>query len=244
MHSFYIEATGQIGESCRLPKDEAKHAARVLRLRAGDIICAMDGHGARFEAEIESVDVDEVSVRLLAEMDSHEAPVRVTLYQGVPKADKLELITQKITELGAFALVPVKMERCVVKLDEKDGIKRCERLSKIAYEATKQCRRATMLSIVPPQTWKQSLALMQRHDLVIVPWEEVQGCRMKDMLSAHPEAVDIGIVIGPEGGMSAKEIEAMRAISAQPITLGPRILRAETAAVVSVAMTMTLWGDL
>ncbi len=136
------------------------------------------------------------------------------------------------------------MERSVVKSDAKDGIKRRERLEKIAREATKQCRRAIAPEVTEPLTWKQSFARMRTHDLLLVPWEDARGLRMKDIAHEKAEIHDIGIVIGPEGGMTAQEVDAMVQIGAQAITLGPRILRAETAAVTAVAMAMTLWGDL
>jgi len=244
MHSFYIDKKGVVGEKATLPKEEAKHALKVLRLGVGDEVGAMDGCGGRFTAVIEAVSGDSVTLNLTGELPDNEAPVAITLYQGLPKADKLDFIVQKITELGAVRLVPVKMERCVVKLDAKDAQKRRERLEKIAHEATKQCKRAAMPEILEAMTWKQALQDMKNCDLVIVPWEEARGTRVKDVYAQHPDAKRIGIVIGPEGGMSEGEIEAMREAGVLPVTLGPRILRAETAAVTSVAMAMTLWGDL
>lgn len=242
MHCFYIEPP--VDGMAALPRDEAKHAARVLRLKPGDRVCAMDGAGRRWDAELVTVDGDGASVRLLEPLPDNEPPVRVTVYQGLPKAEKLDFIAQKLTELGAAALVPVKMERCVVKLDEKDGRKRRERLSRIAQEAAKQCRRACAAEIAEPVSWRQAMDRMARHDLVLVPWEEASGRRMRDAAVEYPEVEDIGIVIGSEGGMSEAEVAALRDIGALTVTLGPRILRTETAAVVSAALAMSLWGDL
>lgn len=242
MHCFYIEPP--VDGVARLPKEEAKHAAKVLRLRPGDPVCAMDGRGGRWEAEMADVNGDGATVRLLNALPDSEAPVRVTVYQGVPKAEKLEFIAQKLTELGASALVPVKMDRCVVKLDEKDGRKRRERLERIACEAAKQCRRGRAPEISEPLTWKQALQRMAYHDLVLVPWEDAAGRRMKDAFARHPDAKDIGVVIGSEGGMSAEEVDALAEVGALTLTLGPRILRTETASVVSAALVMQLWGDL
>ena len=242
MHCFYIEPP--VDGMAALKKDEAKHAARVLRLKPGDAVCAMDGAGGRWDAEIVRVDADGVAVRLREALQDNEPPVRVTVYQGIPKAEKLDFIAQKLTELGASALVPVKMDRCVVKLDEKDGRKRRERLGRIALEAAKQCQRARAAKISEPMTWKQALEAMRRHDLLLTPWEDARGWRMKDAYADHPDARDIGIVIGPEGGMSEDEVRAMQDIDALTVTLGPRILRTETAAVVSAALAMELWGDL
>ena len=242
MHCFYIETP--VDGVASLPPEEAKHAAKVLRLHPGDPVCAMDGAGGRWDAAVQTVSGSAVTVRLLDRLPDNEPPVRVTLYQGIPKADKLDFIAQKLTELGAAALVPVKMERCVVKLDARDGTKRQERLSRIAAEAAKQCRRGVPTEIETPLSWPQVIERMARHDLVLIPWEDARGRRMKDAFSERPEARDIGIVVGPEGGMSAEEVAALNDAGALNITLGPRILRAETAAVVSVAMAMQLWGDL
>lgn len=244
MHSFYIDKKGAVGECAGLPKEEAKHALRVLRLGVGDEVSAMDGQGGRFLAVIDAVNGESVTLKLTEELPGNEAPVEITLYQGLPKADKLDFIVQKITELGAVRLVPVKMERCVVKLDEKDARKRRERLEKIAHEATKQCKRAAMPEILEAMTWKQAVQDMKELDLTIVPWEEARSVRIKDVFKQQPGAKRIGIVIGPEGGMSESEVALMQEAGVLPVTLGPRILRAETAAVASVAMVQTFWGDL
>ena len=242
MHCFYIDppANGMAA----LPADEAKHAARVLRLRPGDEVCAMDGAGGRWRAEIAGAAGDEVTVRLVEALPSNESPVRVTVYQGVPKADKLDFIAQKLTELGAAALTPVRMSRCVTRLDEKDGRKRRERLERIAREAAKQCNRALPPRVDAPMDFKRALQAMAMHDLLLVPWEDARGTRMKDVFAARPDAADIGIVIGPEGGMSPEEVAAMTQLGARTVTLGPRILRTETAGVVAAALAIQLWGDI
>ena len=244
MNSLYIEGSGETGMLAQLQEEDARHASRVLRLRVGEEVYVADESGRRFAAVLEAVSDRACSVRLNAELPSNEAPVRITLYQGLPKADKLDMIAQKLTELGAACIVPVKMERCVVKLDDKDGKKRAERLSKIAREAAKQCKRALTPEISAPMTLKQLSGRMKQHDLLMVPWEDARGYTMKHALAEYADAKDIGIVIGPEGGMSAEEVQALEALGARQITLGPRILRTETAAVASVAMAMTLWGDL
>ena len=244
MAAFYLTRTGAPGDEIPLPKEEAQHALKVLRLSEGDEIDALDGAGGRFRAVVVSARGGECVVRLTESLPSNEPPVRLTLYQGLPKADKLEFIVQKLTELGAAAVVPVKMERSVVRTDAKDGEKRRERLSKIAHEAAKQCRRALAPEIAAPLTWKQTLSRMAGHDLILVPWEDARENTLKQAFAAAPEARSIGLVVGPEGGMAAEEIAALKEIGAQPVTLGRRILRAETAAVAAAAVTMALWGDL
>ena len=237
MHSFYIETP--VDGLAALPADEAKHAEKVLRLKAGDEVCAMDGAGRRWRARF----LGDGRVRLLDALPDNECAARITVYEGLPKADKLDFIAQKLTELGAAALVPVKMVRCVVKLDAKDGLKRRERLGKIAREAAKQCGRGLPTAVSEPMDWRSALAAMGRHDALIIPWEDARGARMKDLFAALPDARDIGIVIGPEGGIAPEEVDAMRQIGGRTVTLGPRILRTETAAVVAAALAMQLWGD-
>ena len=244
MPAFYLEGKAEVGAVVPLPKDEAKHALKVLRMSVGEELCALDGRGGRFAAVLESVHGDAAEVRITAQLPSNEPEVKVALYQGLPKADKLDFIVQKLTELGADGVVPVKMERCVVKSDAKDGKKRQERLQRIACEAVKQCRRACEPEVSEPLTWKQCYEKMKTHDLVLVPWEDAEGYNMKKAFAEHPEAKNIGIVVGPEGGMSENEVQALTQLGAKIVTLGPRILRAETAAVASVTMAMTLWGDL
>lgn len=244
MNSFYIEGLGAAGEVARLLSEEARHAAQVLRLRPGEEVCVVDEGGSRFSAVLEQTSREDCTVRLLRRLPDNEPPVRVTLYQGLPKADKLDFIVQKLTELGASRIVPVKMERCVVKLDGRDGEKRRERLQKIAREAAKQCKRARAPEICAPAGWKQLQGALAAHDLLLTPWEDASGFGMKAAREEFPEARDVGVVIGPEGGMSAAEVEALVALGAKPLSLGPRILRTETAAVTACALAMLLWGDL
>ena len=245
MNSFYIEGCGGGGLEVRLKSEDAKHAAQVLRMQRDDEFYAIDEVGRRFLAKMRAVSRAECTALLCEELPDNEAHVAVTVYQGIPKADKMELIVQKLTELGAARLVPVKMERCVVKLDEKDGEKKRERLQKIAREASKQCKRGGCLEVSAPQTWKQlQNALQYEHDLLLAPWEDARGFGMKAAHAAFPEAKNIGVVIGPEGGMSESEVRALEAFGAKQITLGPRILRTETAAIAACTMAMLLWGDL
>ena len=244
MNSFYIEGCGEVGLEVRLKPEDAKHAAQVLRMERGEEFYAIGEGGSRFLAELCEVSKEGCTALLREALPDNEAELRVTVYQGLPKADKLELVTQKLTELGTARLVPVKMERCVVKLNDKDGQKKQERMQKIAREASKQCKRGGCLEVAAPQSWKQLRDQMAAHDLVLVPWEDAQGFGMKAAHAAFPEAKDIGIVIGPEGGMSEDEVRALEELGAKQITLGPRILRTETAAIAAATMAMLLWGDI
>ena len=241
MHSFYIDTPAE--GVARLPAEEAKHALKVLRLGPGDEVVALDGEG-RWRARIDDVRGGEVRLRLLDALPGNEPPLRLTVYQGLPKADKLDFIAQKLTELGARALIPLRMERSVLKLTPADAEKRRERLERIAREAAKQCGRSRPLQVRAPMEWGNALELMARHEMLLIPWEEARGANMAQAHGEAPDCRDIGIVIGPEGGITPREVDAMLAKGGRCVTLGPRILRTETAAVVSTALAMQLWGDL
>ena len=189
MNSFYIEGCGGVGSVVQLKPEDARHCAQVLRMQRGEEFYAIDETGRRFLAEMREVAKESCTALLREALPDNEAELRVTVYQGLTKADKLELVVQKLTELGAARLVPVKMERCVVKLNDKDGQKKQERLQKIAREASKQCKRGGCLEVAAPQTWKQlQNALQYEHDLLLVPWEDAQGFGMKSAHAAFPEA--------------------------------------------------------
>lgn len=238
MNSFYIEGCGEAGRLVQLKSEDARHAALVMRMKHGDSFCAVDEAGERFLAVMQEISKEACTALLQESMPDNEAPVRITLYQGLPKAEKLEFLSQKLTELGVARLIPVRMERSIAKAD---GDKRMDRLARIAHEAVKQCRRAKPMEICPPMTWKDAVGDMEKRELMIVPWENASAVRMADIRAEFPDASDIGILIGPEGGISQGEIDSA---PARPVLLGPRILRAETAAVTAVALAMAMWGDI
>lgn len=241
MHRFCLPGEYAPGQELTFPPEEAAHAVRVLRLREGEEVEVFNGVGARFSARLIQADREAVRAGVLAPLPDAEPPVQVTLYQGLPKADKLDFIAQKITELGACRLVPVQMSRCVAKADAKEAAKKAERLARIALEAAKQCGRGRVPEVLPALSWKQALERLSRHELVMVPWEEARGVNLRALHEKYPNARDLAIVIGPEGGISPAEIEEL---AGEPVTLGPRILRTETAAVAAVTLAMSLWGDL
>ena len=242
MHRFYADDRGVTGNAAYLCEEDARHATRVLRMKEGES-CELFADGRRFSGEIASIG-EEVEVRILSELPSTEATLRITLYQGLPKADKMELIVQKSVELGACAVVPVAMSRCVVQLDAKDGRKKQERWQKIAREACKQSGRCEMMQVSEPISFKQLLAKLPQHQAAIVPWEDARGYSLAKFHQEHPEITDLAIVIGPEGGMSEDEIARMKEASCQSVTLGPRILRTETAGLCAMSALFCLYGDM
>ncbi len=200
--------------------------------------------GRRFSAEIAEMTAEGVTARLISELPSTEAKLRITLYQGLPKAEKMELIVQKAVELGAARVVPVAMSRCVVQLSAKDGAKKQERWQKIAREACKQSGRCQMMAVDAPIAFPALLTALKTHEAAIVPWEDARGYSLTAFHREHPEIRDLAIVIGPEGGMSADEIARMKDCGCQSVTLGPRILRTETAGLCALSALFCLYGEL
>lgn len=246
MHRFFADERGLVSDSAYLNAEDAQHALRVLRLGVGDeveLVCAP----ARYLARIEDTEGGEVRLRALSRLIDTEALTRVTLYQGLPKADKMEWIVQKSTELGAAAVAPVEMARSVVKLSGKDAQKKTERWQKIAREAVKQCARVSVPEVREP---KRLTALAQEFaqlDVLIVPWEDARDGSIVDCLApfAGQKALRVGILVGPEGGIDAKEADWLREhANAKLVTLGARILRTETAALAAQAIVMALRGEM
>lgn len=243
MHRFYADDRGVTGETAFLCEEDAHHAIRVLRMKPGEG-CELFAGGRRFSGEVASIGDGAVQVRITGELPSTEPRLRVTLYQGLPKADKMELIVQKAVELGACAVVPVAMSRCVVQLDAKDGRKKQERWQKIAREACKQSGRCEMMQVTEPISFRQLLARLPEHGAAIVPWEDARGYSLARFHAEHPDITDLAIVIGPEGGMSGEEIDRMKGAKCRAVTLGPRILRTETAGLCAMSALFCLYGDM
>lgn len=237
MHRFFAERIGD--DAAVLCVEEAAHALRVLRLQPGDS-CQAILEGRLFEARLERT-APEVTLRLLRELPSPEPSVRVTLYQGLAKGDKMDWIVQKCTEAGACAIVPVLFSRCVTQWELKDAGKKLTRLKRIAAEAAKQSGRALIPEIGEPLSLKALCGALPRHALALTPWEEEKRGGIAAQLAGQK---DIAVIIGPEGGIAPEEIALLKEAGAVPVTLGPRILRTETAGLASLIALMTLTGNM
>ena len=246
MHRFFADENGIVDGRAFLSEEDSRHALRVLRLEEGDeieLVC----RPSRYLAEITGIEDGVIAVSVREELRCTEAKTRVTLYQGLPKADKMELIVQKATELGVHAVQPVVMERCVVKLDGKDAAKKTERWQKIAREAVKQCARIETPEIRLPKKPSQLQAEFAALDVLIVPWEDARDGSIKACLAPFEgkETLSVGILIGPEGGISAAEAQQLAGeYGAKLVTLGPRILRTETAGIAALTMVMAFRGEM
>lgn len=243
MHRFFVNDAGVQEMRARLDPEEARHAARVLRLAPGEEVELLDGL-RRYRARLTAVAPDGAEADVLEALPDNEPDVRVTLYQGLPKAEKMEWIVQKCTELGVHAIQPVLMERCVARAEGKDGARKAERWQRIAREAVKQCGRARVPQVAPPRPLAALCgALAADYDLVLVPWEEAHAQGLRTLVPGR-DARRIAIVVGPEGGMAAGEVERLTGLGAQAVTLGPRILRTETAGMAALTMALCLAGQM
>ena len=249
MHRFYVDTPiGAAGETAVFSAEESAHAARVLRLRPGEEVRILDGENL-WAAELAQVDAKQTTAVVTARCPSPEAPAHAVLVQGLPKADKLELIAQKGTELGMWELWPVEMERSVAKADKADKAdKKRERLSRIAMEAAKQSGRAHVPEVSATISFAKALEKLDAFDLVLVAWEEEHALPMSkavaSFVSEKGTPARVAIVIGPEGGISQAEWQKLHDRGAVSVTLGPRILRTETAGLCALSVLWTALGEM
>jgi len=244
MHRLLIAATQIQGGEARIDGDSLHYLVRVLRLREGDDLEVFDGAGNAWAARIARITGDE-AVLTLGEQRRLPALPPITLAQGLAKGDKLELVVQKATELGAARLVPLQLERCVVQLDPARGARRSERWRRIAEESARQCGRADVPAVEDPT----SLAAFfqqarERGEKVAVLYEEQDpSVRLGPWLERHREE-PIALVVGPEGGLSPREVELAREHGAEILSLGRRILRTETVGLAVLSIALHLAGEL
>ncbi|WP_242145338.1 MULTISPECIES: 16S rRNA (uracil(1498)-N(3))-methyltransferase [unclassified Bacillus cereus group] len=233
MQRYFVEEKNVNGTNIRIVGDDVHHIARVMRMSAGDhIYCCVNGKTAECTiAEITNEFVDSAIVEWIE--TSSELPILVTIASGLPKGDKLELIFQKGTELGAAAFLPFQASRSIVKWDAKKADKKVERLKKIVKEAAEQSHRTEIPHVYAPVSFKQLLEMSKEYDVCLVAYEEEAKQGEKANFAKALTAIEPGqkllIVFGPEGGLSEEEVSALREYKFVPCSLGPRILRTETA---------------
>lgn len=230
MHRFFTE---DIRDSLAfITGEDVHHLKRVLRLRPGDAVSICDGHNTDYDGVIRSLGENEASVELTNPRPSpYEPGLSVTLYQGLPKAGKLDFVVQKCVELGVARIVPLLTKRCVSE-PVRDFEKKRTRLQRIADEAAKQSRRG----LLPEVTGIESLESLDgsAYDLVLVAYEEERGRSIKDVLRGR-EIHSAAIVVGPEGGLAQEEVALLKSRGAIPVSLGKSILRTETAGLKAVS---------
>lgn len=259
MPQFFLPPGALSGESFRLAGPEAFHISRVLRLRQGAALVLFDGRGARFEGVIETVHPDgAVSGRIRAALEESPRPrARLRLYQGLLKAGPWDLVLQKATELGVSAVIPVLTPYTVVLLREQARVRaKRERWSRVVLAAAKQSGRPDLPEVAEPVPYREALAVCraQGSGLTLLAWEGLAGAGAWESLRPRlREAVEtagagselcVNLFIGPEGGFSEEEVELAQSLGAHAFGLGPRILRAETAALAACALLQYELGNL
>ncbi|MCX7923215.1 MAG: 16S rRNA (uracil(1498)-N(3))-methyltransferase [Clostridia bacterium] len=234
IHSDYIDIRGE----------DINHIKKVLRLRCGDTIIVSDGNATDYTARIEKVETDYVRTAIIESIaNTSEPPIEVTLLQGLPKSDKMDLIIQKSIELGVNKIIPVITERTVVKIDnKKDVANKVSRWQRISLEAAKQCNRGIVPTVEYPVTFAEALKIAEAADISIIPYEKEKTGSLKRCLD-RKEIKKIMVLIGPEGGFSENEVEKAISLGIKPVTLGPRILRTETAGIAVLSILMYELGD-
>lgn len=223
MHRFYTQPENANEHQLTITGDEAKHIKNVLRMQPGDAFIAFDGTGVDYSCRINTVGAQIEANVLSKSRNDTEPSIKVTLYQAYPKSAKMEEIVQKAVELGVFGVVPFISQRCVKRPED------ASRLRRVALAAVKQCGRSVLPKVEDVLRFDDAIELMKKHDKLIVCWEEERHTPLKQVLSGG--AQDIGVVIGPEGGLEAAEVEKMREAGGVSVTLGPRIMRTETAGI-------------
>lgn len=250
MNRFFVKASqiNDISREIMINGEDVKHISKVLRLNSGDKIEICDGEAYEYLGEIRDIQRDMVLVEYIKkEPISTEAPIKIILYQGVPKGSKMDLIIQKTTEMGIFSIVPVFTQRTVVQLDgKKDKEKKTERWQKIAEEAAKQSKRGIIPEIHQPLSLQEALMHSRNNQVNIIAYEGEKIITLKGVLSQLEGNTkgNIGIWIGPEGGYTEEEIKRAEVEGSKVVTLGPRILRTETAGFALLSMIMYQLGDL
>ena len=241
MYRFYVSADQLAEREVFISGGDVNHIKNVLRLEVGDWIVACDGNGTDYVSRIQSICSDEVVASIeKVQPTGTELPVRITLFQGMPKKDKLELIIQKAVELGACEIVPVMTKRTVVKLSEEKKInKRLERWQSIAYAAAKQCDRGIIPTVHKPVSYEEALAMADQLDYNVIPYELQTGMEeARKIVDQACKQRSLGIFIGPEGGFEPEEVERAMTRNIHPMTLGKRILRTETAGMALLSILM------
>jgi len=246
MHKFFVPKDSIVDNVAIIDGEDVKHIYRVLRLKVSDKVSINNSNGKEYIGEITLIDKKQVIINLLQENPiNNESPIDVYLFQGLPKSTKMDLIVQKNTELGVKAVTPVITERVVVKTELKD-LKKVDRWNRIALEASKQSKRSLVPQINAPIDFENLLAQLKNMDLVVVPYENEEGYGIKKTVQniGEKHIAKAAIVIGPEGGFEDYEILKLKEIGAEIVTLGPRILRTETAGFTCLSLIMYELGDL
>lgn len=245
MRSFFLGDNSVSGQQATVSGELYRHMARVLRLKEGDQVELIGDDGSRHRGVIEEVGAKELTVRITetATTPAEEPGLRITLYQGLPKGEKLDLILQKATELGACEVVTFDAARSIVKLRGERSATRLSRYEKIVQEAARQSGRGSAPKVAIGGSLKEVLR-ESRHALKLLLWEDEEKTTLRECFEGVAAPESVAVVVGPEGGLSAEEVEQAVACGFRPVTLGRRILRTETAGLAMLSILQFHWGDM
>lgn len=241
MYQFFVEPEQLQGNRIRITGKDFNHIKNVLRMKPGEELNIKTGtDNKEYRCGIVGFTDEEVICELyFVKEEETELPVKVYLFQGLPKSDKMEFIIQKAVELGVYELVPMATKRCVVKLDEKKAKSKVARWRSISEAAAKQSKRAVIPNVTEPMSFKEALEYCQNMEVRLIPYELADGMEFTRSIIGRIEAnQSVAVFIGPEGGFAQEEIEAAEAAGVLPITLGKRILRTETAGMCVLAFLL------
>lgn len=239
MFNFFAKENQRQNDRYLISGTDFNHIKNVLRMVVGETFLVSE-NGISNLCEIENFESDFVVAKIIEEnYNDTNLSIKIHLFQGLPKGDKMELIIQKAVELGVESIIPVEMSRCVVKIDDKKKKSKQQRWQAISESAAKQSKRNTIPEIEEILTYKQAMAKVKEMDLFLVPYESKNGMEdTKNALSQIKHGMSVGILIGPEGGFDEREVELAMENGGTVVSLGKRILRTETAAITSVSMCM------
>lgn len=235
--AWFFTEKNIFGNNYTLVGENAKHISKVLRMRTGDDITLVSPDKTQYECKISLITQGEVTVDIISQKPCENEPdVFVTLYQALPKGDKMDFIVQKCTELGISRIVPMISARCVSRPDEKSLKKKCERWQKIALQAAMQSRRGIIPEVTPCISFKDAAEQTKQNEKTVFFYEMGGESVRKILNGTKPKTV--GMFIGSEGGFEQSEVDSVTAIGGQAATLGKRILRAETAPLAALSIIM------
>lgn len=239
MYQFFVEDEQVTEDGVLITGSDVNHIRNVLRMKPGERVRISTRTGSNYLCSITQVEEMSIAAQILETMAGTELPNRIVLFQGLPKADKMELIIQKAVELGVAEIVPVSMKNCVVKLDAKKAENKVKRWQQIAESAAKQSKRSLIPAVHEVLSYREAVAYAAECDVRLVPYENEQGMAgTKTMIEAIVPGESIAVFIGPEGGFDESEIAEARDAGMKTISLGNRILRTETAGLAALSILM------
>lgn len=240
MYRFFVNEN-QIMEDCiSITGADVNHIKNVLRMKIGETVLVSNGNDREYTCTLKDISDEEVIAKI-EDVDgpTRELPINVTLFQALPKGDKMETIIQKMVELGAYEIVPVSTKRCIVKLDDKKAATKVKRWNAIAESAAKQSKRGIIPQVVMPMSYKNAIEKAKEMDIILIPYENAENmAHTREVISKINVGMSVGIFVGPEGGFATEEVKEAIDAGAFDITLGRRILRTETAGMALMSVLM------